>query len=189
MASTLKTQRLILRAWQEDDLEPFAKLNADQRVREFFPSCLSREESDASVKNFSEHIQKYGWGLFATCLIETEKFIGFIGMQHVNFEAPFTPAVEIGWRIAHEHWGKGYATEGAKAVLEYAFNTVKLKEIVSFTAEQNMRSRNVMEKIGMQHIPEKDFDHPQVPDGHALRRHVFYQASSYDFLALRAVKK
>jgi len=153
-------------------------MNADARVREFFPRLLSRYESDASVQLFSEHIQRYGWGFWAASLVETGEFIGFIGLQNVNFSAPFnqsTPAVEIGWRLAFNHWGKGYATEGALAALRYGFETLNLEEIVSFTAIANQRSRHVMEKIGMHHNPEDDFDHPKLAERHPLRRHVLYR--------------
>lgn len=175
---TINTKRLILRPWTEEDLEPFAKLNADARVREYFPGLLSREESDASVKLASEHIQRCGWGFWAASLLETGEFIGFIGLEDVYFSAPFNksaPAVEIGWRLAFNHWGKGYATEGALAALKYGYEILGLQEIVSFTAVANQRSRNVMEKIGMHHRPEDDFDHPKLAEGHPLRRHVLYR--------------
>lgn len=172
---TIQTSRLILREWQEKDLEPFAKLNADPRVREFFPGLMSREESDRSVKLMSDHIAKYGWGFWAVSLRESDAFIGLIGLQNVHFEAHFTPAVEIGWRLAFDHWGKGYATEGAKAALAYGFETLNLNEIVSFTAVENMRSRHIMEKIGMHHESKDDFDHPKIPEGRPLRRHVLYR--------------
>lgn len=174
----IKTERLFLRQWKVEDLEPFAQLNADTRVREYFPSILSKEESDASVKIMSEHIEKCGWGFWAASLIETGEFIGFIGLEDVHFSAPFNqfkPAVEIGWRLAFNHWGKGYATEGAKAVLQYGFNILNLEEIVSFTAVQNMRSRHVMEKIGMCRDEFDDFDHPNVTDDHPLKKHVLYK--------------
>lgn len=175
---TVRTKRLILRPWEESDLEPFAQLNADPRVREYFPGILSREESDASVKLASNHIEKCGWGFWAASLIQTGEFIGFIGLEDVNFSAPFnefTPAVEIGWRLAFNHWGKGYATEGARGALQYGFDYLKLDEIVSFTTLKNMRSRHVMEKIGMTHNPKDDFDHPKLSEGHPLRRHVLYR--------------
>lgn len=178
MQPILKTERLILRQWCEDDLKPFAELNADSRVREYFPGLLNRQESNASVKLMSGHIQKYGWGFWATSLIQTSEFIGFIGLEDIHFAAPFnklSPAVEIGWRLAFSHWGKGYATEGAKAALRYGFKKLNLVEIVSFTAVQNTRSRKVMEKINMYHDPKDDFDHPKLLEGHPLRRHVLYR--------------
>lgn len=172
---TIKTNRLILRQWQESDLEPFAALNADSTVMEFFPSLLTREQSDELVKRCSEQISTHGWGFWAATLIETGEFIGFLGLHPVTFEAPFTPAVEIGWRLAYKHWGKGYATEGANAALAYGLDKLKLPQIVSFTTVNNLRSRHVMEKIGMDHTPADDFDHPKLPPGHPLRRHVLYR--------------
>lgn len=174
----IKTDRLILRQWQEWDLEPFAKLNADPRVREHFPSVLTRQESDKSVEILSAHIDKCGWGFWAVSLIDTDEFVGFIGLEDVNFTTHFTPAVEIGWRLAFEHWNKGYATEGALASLRYGFETLKLKEIVSFTVVNNSRSRSVMEKIGMHRDPKDDFAHPKLPEGHPLSTHVLYRIST-----------
>ena len=174
----ITTERLILRPWTPEDFEPFAKLNADPRVREYFPSVLSTEESNAQAAKISLFIQENGWGLWAVSVPGVAKFIGFIGLSQVSFTAPFTPAVEVGWRLAHEHWGKGYATEGAMAALKYGFETLKLKEIVSFTSVENRASRAVMEKIGMTHDGADDFDHPLLPEGHLLRRHVLYKIGS-----------
>lgn len=184
---TIKTDRLILRNWEKSDLAPFAAMNADPRVREFFPGVLSRQESDESVKLASDHITKWGWGFWAASLTETGEFIGFIGLQNVHFKAHFTPAVEIAWRLAFEHWGKGYATEGAKAALHHGFEVVRLNEIVSFTALQNIRSRHVMEKIGMHHDPKDDFDHPNVPDDHPLKKYVLYRLSSSEWQKLQGI--
>ncbi len=182
--ATIKTNRLVLRQWQDSDLAPFAALNSDPRVREFFPGLQSREESDRDVKLVSDHIAKYGWGFWAVSLIETGEFIGFIGLEDVYFQAHFTPAVEIGWRLAFDYWGKGYATEGAKAVLKYGFETLRLDQIVSFTTRGNTRSRHVMEKIGMHHQAQDDFDHPKLPEGHPLRTHVLYRMSLHDWFSL-----
>ncbi len=173
--ANIRTSRLLLRQWQEADLAPFAALNADARVREFFPGLLSREESDRSAKMMSDHIARCGWGFWAAELVATGEFIGMIGLEDVYFQAHFTPAVEIGWRLAFEHWGKGYATEGAKAALAYGFETLQLGEIVAFTAVHNKRSRLVMEKIGMHHDLKDDFDHPKISAGHPLQRHVLYR--------------
>jgi 3-dehydroquinate dehydratase / shikimate dehydrogenase len=178
----IKTERLILRPWKETDLEPFARLNADPRVMEYFPSTLSREESDLLAKRISAKIKEQRWGLWAVSIPNQEEFIGFIGLAQVNFEAPFTPAVEIGWRLAYDFWGKGYAPEGARAALNYGFNTLNLDEIVSFTAVANERSRKVMEKIGMHHSSEEDFDHPKIAPGSQWRRHVLYKIQRTEFL-------
>ena len=173
--SIIKTERLVLRQWREEDLEPFVKMNADSKVREFFPGLMSREECERSIKLMSGHINRFGWGFWAVSLMASDEFIGFIGLEDVYCQAHFIPAVEIGWRLAIDYWGKGYATEGAKAALTYGFETLNLDEIVSFTAMQNMRSRRIMEKIGMRHDPGDDFDHPKLPEGHKLQRHVLYR--------------
>jgi 3-dehydroquinate dehydratase / shikimate dehydrogenase len=185
---TIKTNRLILRQWCEEDLEPFANLNSDPRVREFFPKLLNRYESDTSVKNMSDHISRTGWRFWAASLIQTGEFIGFIGLEDVHFAAPFNelaPAVEIGWRLAFNYWGKGYATEGAKAALQYGFEKLHLPEIVSFSAVKNMRSQNVMEKIGMHHNENDDFDHPKLSDGHPLKRQVLYRLKTDEWQMLQ----
>jgi RimJ/RimL family protein N-acetyltransferase len=171
----LETERLLLRRWRTDDREPFARMNADPRVMEFFPKRLTREESDASVDRIEAHFQNHGFGLWAVEIPEQAPFIGFVGMTAPRFEAAFTPCIEIGWRLAAEYWGRGYATEGARGALAFGFDTIGLDEIVSFTVPANARSRRVMEKIGMVHCPEEDFEHPLVPEGHPLRRHVLYR--------------
>jgi RimJ/RimL family protein N-acetyltransferase len=142
---------------------------------EYFPAPLTREESDALVDRIEAHFAEHGWGPWAAELRETGEFIGFIGLNVPVFEAHFTPCVEIGWRLAAEHWGRGLATEGAGAVLGYAFTELRLPEVVSFTTVANQRSRRVMEKIGMTRNPADDFDHPGLAEGHPLRRHVLYR--------------
>jgi 3-dehydroquinate dehydratase/shikimate dehydrogenase len=176
----ISTERLILRRWKDDDFLPYAEINADARVREFFPSILSREQSDAEIRHIQSAHDRDGFTLFATELISTGEFVGFIGMVTMTFAIPSLdqPAIEIGWRLAHRHWGKGLATEGARAVVRYGFETIKLKEIVAITVPTNVRSRHVMEKIGMKHFPNLDFDYPRIPEGHALRRHVLYSLSN-----------
>lgn len=171
---TLKTTRLILRPWRETDLEPFARLNADPRVMEYFPSVLSRKESDNLAERIIGKINEQGWGCWAV-EIEGSDFIGFIGLHKPSFKAHFTPTVEVGWRLAFDFWGRGYATEGAKAALAYGFETLNLPEIVSFTTMANIRSRQVMAKIGMHHDAYDDFEHPDLPEGHPLRKHVLYR--------------
>ena len=177
----LHTQRLILRRWQESDRQPFAEINADPRVMEFFPNTLTREQSDRLINKIEGAFAQRGFGLCAVELQSDHKFIGFIGLSVPNFEAHFTPCVEIGWRLATHAWGQGFATEGARAMTNYAFNTLKLDSLVSFTTEQNLRSRRVMEKIGMTFDPTDSFDHPILPDGHLLRRHVLYRLSAEEF--------
>lgn len=175
MDKTIKTERLLLRPWKEEDLEPFAQLNADPKVREYFPGLLSRQESDRAVDLMSQLIDKFGWGFWAASLIETGELIGTIGLNNVHFTAHFTPAVEIGWRLAVKYWGKGYATEGARAALRYGFEVLNLEEIVSFAVSENMPSRAVMERIGMHYDPKDDFDHPSFSLDDPLRKHVLYR--------------
>lgn len=171
----VRTPRLWLRPWRDEDVEPFAALNADPRVMEFFPALLSRQETEAGVARIRAHFTQHGWGLWAVEVPGVAPFVGFVGLTTVSFSAPFTPAVEVGWRLARAHWGQGYATEGARAALDVGFRRLGLPEIVSFTVPANVRSRRVMEKLGMRHAPAEDFEHPRVPEGHALRRHVLYR--------------
>jgi ribosomal-protein-alanine N-acetyltransferase len=171
----LETDRLLLRRWNPSDREPFAEMNADPRVMEFFPKCLSRSESDAFIDRIEEHFDNHGYGLFAAELKVEEKFIGFIGLHVATFQAHFTPCVEIGWRIAVPYWGKGLATEGSREVIRYGFEGLGLDALVSFTVPENVASRRLMEKLGMTHDPADDFDHPRLPLGHRLRRHVLYR--------------
>lgn len=175
MSVELKTSRLLLRSWRDSDREPFARINADPRVMEYFPACLSRADSDALIDRIEARINDHGWSLFAAELREAGEFIGFMGLSVPAFEAHFTPSVEIGWRLAAEHWGKGLATEGARAVLHFGFTQLRLPEVVSFTTVANVRSRRVMEKLGMTHNPAEDFDHPDLAEGHSLKRHVLYR--------------
>lgn len=163
----------MLRRWREDDKEPFAALNADPVVMEHFPATLSREDSDALAERIEAGFDEHGFGLWA---VEADgEFIGFTGLSVPRFTAPFTPCVEIGWRLARSAWGRGYATEAARASLEDGFGRAGLTEVVSFTAVQNVRSQAVMGRLGMTHDPADDFDHPALPAGHPLRRHVLYR--------------
>jgi len=168
----LKTKRLILRPWREEDLEPFAKLNANPKVMGYFPATLCREESDALAQKITTRIDELGWGLWAVSILDVADFIGFIGLSKVPFTSHFTPAVEIGWRLAHEYWGHGYGGEGALEALHFGFTKLNLEEIVSFAAVQNRHSIALMKKIGMHSNPSDDFDHPKLPRGHQLRNHV-----------------
>jgi len=174
----IETDRLILRDWRDDDAEPFASVNADARVMEFFPKALTRPESDAAMARIRAFIQDHGYGLYAVEEKSSGAFLGYIGLSSVPFVAPFTPATEIGWRLARTAWGSGYATEGARAVVGDAFGRLALSELVSFTAEWNMRSRRVMEKIGMWHDPDGSFLHPLLPPAHKLARHVLYRVQA-----------
>jgi RimJ/RimL family protein N-acetyltransferase len=180
-ANELRTQRLILRRWRLDDLAPFAALNADPRVMEHFPAPYTFDETERMVARIEEHFRECGFGLWAVEIVDAAPFAGFIGLAVPRFAAHFTPCVEIGWRLAAEHWGQGYATEGAQAALQFGFKTLGLDEIVSFTAVENVRSRRVMEKIGMTHDAASDFDHPALPEGHRLRRHMLYRCSRHNW--------
>jgi RimJ/RimL family protein N-acetyltransferase len=173
----IRTERLLLRPWRDADRAPFAAMNADLRVMEHFPAVLSRSESDAAIERISAHFDRHGYAQWAVEIPDVAPFAGFIGLSAPRFEAHFTPCVEIGWRLAAEHWGRGYATEGARAALEFGFKQLGLAEIVSFTVPANLRSRRVMERLGMTHDPRDDFDHPAIVDGHPLKRHVLYRIS------------
>lgn len=174
----LFTERLILRRWRESDREPFARINADPRVMEFFPSTLTRAESDAMIDRIEARFSDRGYGLSAAELRDTGELIGYIGLSVPAFEAHFTPCVEIGWRLAAEHWGRGLATEGARAILDYGFHELHSPEVVSFTTVANKRSERVMQRLSMTRNPADDFDHPGLPEGHPLRRHVLYRKTA-----------
>lgn len=175
------TPRLILRQWRESDLAPFAAINADPEVMRFFPAPLSAEESDAFARRIVARHASQGFGFWAVEEKGGAPFIGFIGLNRPTFEAPFTPCVEIAWRLSRAHWGRGYAAEGASAVLSHAFGPLGLAEVVAFTTPANARSRGVMERIGMRRDFTFDFDHPRVPEGHALRAHLLYRARASDW--------
>lgn len=163
----------MLRRWRDEDRGPFAAMNADPRVMRHFPATLTPEESDAFRGRIEDHFVRHGFGLFAVDL--DGQFIGFTGLAVPGFEAHFTPCVEIGWRLSAGHHGRGYATEAARAVLDYGFEELNLAEIVSFTVPENQASRRVMEKIGMHY--DSEFAHPRLPLDHPLSRHVLYRIS------------
>jgi RimJ/RimL family protein N-acetyltransferase len=175
LPESIKTPRMILRRWVKADRDAFAKMNQDPDVMEFFPGLLSREESDAMVDRVEKHFDDHGFGFWAVELPGIVPFAGLIGLGHPRYETHFTPCVEIGWRMAKPYWGFGYATEGAFASLHFAFESLRLPEVVSMTAVSNMKSRNVMEKIGMITNPQEDFDHPLVPMDSPVCRHVLYR--------------
>lgn len=179
--TTLKTERLILRPWSERDLEPLAKLNADPKVMEYLLAPLTPQESAVRLDVYSRHIRDLGWGLWAVSAPGVSDFIGWIGLWPVGFDAHFTPAIEVGWRLLPEFWGYGYATEGARASLQYGFETLKLDEIVSITVAANIRSRRVMERIRMHRNLKDDFDHPKLAEGHPLRKHVLYRLEAKEW--------
>jgi len=178
MSPVLRTERLLLRSWRPADRQPFARMNADPEVMEFFVAPLTRAESDAFVDRIEAGFAEHGFGVWALEQISTGAFIGFAGLLHQTFEAPFTPAFEIGYRLARHAWGQGYATEAAREAVTFGFERAGLAEIVSMTAVGNIRSRAVMHKLGMAHDSDEDFDHPRIPDGHPLERHVLYRLTN-----------
>jgi RimJ/RimL family protein N-acetyltransferase len=171
----LRTPRLGLRRWSPADLEPCAQMNADPAVREFFPSGLmTRDQTAEMIRRLEEHFDQYGYGFYALDVLDTGEFIGFAGLSHpTGFEAWFVPCMEIGWRLRREAWGHGYATEAARACLQHGWKALGLEKIYAYTAELNVRSQRVMDKIGM--VRAGEFDHPKIGDGHPLRRHLVYE--------------
>jgi RimJ/RimL family protein N-acetyltransferase len=170
----LRTSRLVLRLWRDEDLPAFAKLNADPLVTQFLGGPLNREQSDALAERIGAGFV-LGFGLWAVEIAAGAEFAGFVGLSRPNFNAPFTPCVEVGWRLSRAHWGQGYATEAARAAMSDGFERIGLREIVSFTALDNLRSRRVMERLGMRHTPRENFEHPLLPPGHPLRMHALYR--------------
>jgi RimJ/RimL family protein N-acetyltransferase len=181
-----RTSRLILRPWRSTDRPAFAALNADPEVMRHFPTVLDRAASDVLADRIASHFTAHGWGLWAVEVQGGAPFIGFVGLGHVPFEARFTPAVEIGWRLARSAWGHGYATEAACEACRIGFEELGLPEIVSFTVPANVPSRRVMERLGMTHDPAEDFDHPRVAAGHPLSRHVLHRLSAERWAATSA---
>ena len=181
MSTLLETKRLILREWKDEDIPLFVAMNQDQRVMEFFPALRTPQESKDGVEWHRRHFKEHGFCCYAAELKATGEFIGFVGLSTPPYQTHFTPCVEIGWRLAHAFWGKGYATEAAKAALKSGFEKHNLKEIVSFTSVLNQSSMRVMEKIGLKRDFNGDFDHPNIPKDHRLARHVLYRLSTQDY--------
>lgn len=184
MITELDTERLRLRQWRTSDLGPFAELNADPRVMEFFPARLDRAASDALAGRIEAKIAERGWGLWAAEIRATGEFIGFIGLQPPIAQLPCSPCIEVGWRLAQPYWGKGFATEGARAALRFGFEKLGLDEIVSLTVPANRRSRAVMERLGMQEDKAGTFEHPAIAPGNPLRLHCLYRLSRKRWLEL-----
>lgn len=179
----LKTDRLLLRQWQQSDFLPFAALNADPQVMEYFPSVLSSAQSDVMARRCQELIAERGWGLWAVELLSTGAFIGFVGLHTPKETLPCAPCVEVGWRLLAQYWGKGYATEAAKSALAFAFDELCVPEVVSFTSVENQRSRQVMERLGMSNS-EANFLHPDLPAEHELAEHVLYKISAEQYRSI-----
>jgi RimJ/RimL family protein N-acetyltransferase len=166
-------EQLILRQWKDSDLEAFADMNADQEVMRHFPSLLTRAQSESDMNILRRQIDERGWGLWA---VEVDgAFAGFTGLSIPRFTAHFTPCTEVGWRFRREYWGRSLAYRAACDALAYGFDTLKLTEIVSFTASTNIRSQKLMQRLSFSHELQEDFDHPALPEGHILRRHVLYR--------------
>ncbi len=169
------TPRLLLRHWREEDRDPFAEMGADPEVMEHFPAMMTAAESSGWVDRVGGDLDRRGWGLWVVEELSSGRFLGFTGLNVPGFEAPFLPAVEIGWRLRRDAWGHGYASEAARGVLAAAFDDLELADLVSFTSTTNVRSQAVMRRIGMTTDPAEDFDHPGIAEGHRLRRHVLYR--------------
>lgn len=167
-----ETERLILRRWRESDRELFAQINAGERVMEFMRGALTHAQSDGLADRIEAHFRRHRFGLYAVELRGDCPFIGYVGLAVPSFQAHFTPFVEIGWRLSADYWGKGLATEAARQIVSYASKQLGLQALVSFTVPANIRSRRVMEKLGMSRNANEDFDHPGLPEGHPLCRHV-----------------
>jgi ribosomal-protein-alanine N-acetyltransferase len=178
----LRTERLLLRHWRDSDREPFAAMNAHEEVMEHFVATRTRSESDEMIDWIESSFDAAGFGLWAVEVTATGEFIGFTGLVAPSFEAHFTPAVEVGWRLARPAWGHGYATEAARASLAFGFHEAGLEEIVAMTATTNVRSQAVMKRLGMTRDPADDFDHPRIDPAHPLARHVLYRISADQLL-------
>lgn len=175
---SLQTERLLLRRWRESDLPALASMNADPQVMEHFPATLTEEESAEQLRRLELSFRRHKIGFWAVEIKDGEPLIGFVGLSPVDPGFPFAPAVEIGWRLAREHWGLGLAHEAAGAALEYGFDRLELREIVSFTTVENGRSRRLMERLGMSHDRGADFLHPQLDPQDPLAPHVLYRLSA-----------
>lgn len=181
MIPELRTARLLLRGWRDEDREPFAAIGADPEAMRYYPSLLTFEQSSARLQAYRQEWADYGFGKWAVEIPEVAPFAGSIGLSELHFQASFTPCIEIGWRLARSCWGQGYATEGARAALQFAFEGLGLEQIVAFTTPVNSRSVRVMEKLGMRYAGE--FAHALLPPGHRLRRHVLYRLSGSEWRA------
>ena len=171
----LCTQRLILRPWRESDLKPFASLNADPKVMEFYTHPFIQEESDSLAEKIQWEFSKRGYGFWAVEVPGIADFIGYIGLNYWNLEMEFAPCIDVGWRLALDYWGSGYATEGARAAIRFGFEKLGLNEIVSMATIGNARSHRVMQRLGMTSDSAENFEHPKLPKGHPLSLRVLYR--------------
>jgi ribosomal-protein-alanine N-acetyltransferase len=173
--ATLETPRLLLRQWRDPDIDPWARMNADPRVMEFFPALYDRARAEETAASMRGEIERDGYGFWAVEIKATGAFAGMIGLNEITYDIPVHPKHEVGWRLAFDAWGHGYATEGAQAALQFAFGRLGWPEVVAFTAALNRRSQRVMQRLGMIHDPASDFEHPRVPGGNRLRPHVLFR--------------
>lgn len=173
------SERLGFRAWNENDYEPFAAMNSNENVMEYFPKALSKEESDNFATKIRSRFKEFGYGLYAVDELQTKEFIGFIGFSHPSFELGFSPFIEIGWRLRKDKWNKGFASEGAKRCLQFAFEHLDLNQVYSFTSKVNTKSEHIMKKIGMKKIQE--FEHPNIELGSNLKTHVLYKIENREY--------
>ena len=186
---TIHTERLVLRRWKEQDGDAFAAINSDPEVMEHFPGVLSREESDQMILRMELHFEEFGYGLWAVDIRWADRLIGFCGLSVPTFHTHFTPAVEIGWRFARDVWGNGYATEAARAAVDFGFEHADLEQILSWTIPANERSQGVMTRLGMERAPDLDFDHPRFLDDDRLRHHIVYRITREDWEEARALSR
>lgn len=176
----IQTSRLLLRQWKQADYPHLAKLNADPIVMEYYPNTLTEAESSAMADKLHSLLLERSWGFWAVEIIETKQFIGFVGLHKPTYDLPVTPCIEVGWRLAKEYWGKGYATEAARAALKFAFEELHLSDVYSFTSVSNKKSWAVMERLGLQNT-HTNFEHPIIPEGNSLREHVLYKITMEQF--------
>ena len=181
----IKTNRLLLRQWRDTDLEQFVAINQDPKVMRYLPKVLSHDEVQQMISKMKLSITKNGYGFYACEEKSSALCIGFIGLNKPSFKAHFTPCVEIGWRLGSQYWNQGYATEGAKAVLDFGFHELSFPEIVSFTVPNNKASIRVMEKIGLILSPKESFLHPLLPQNHKLSKHVLYRLKKSEYKNLK----
>lgn len=178
----METQRLRLRRWKKEDRIDFARINADPIVMQYYPNVLSTVESNAMADRIESLFTAKGWGFWAVEHINDQRFIGFVGLHEPNYKLPVTPCVEIGWRLAKEYWGYGYATEAASACLAVAFETLDLPQVYSFASVTNKKSQAVMQRLGMVNT-QINFEHPMIPDNHPLREHVLYKIDKQEWIS------
>lgn len=182
MTTIIETERLILRTWKAEDSQAYFQINQDSKVTEFLLNPITMKQVNDFILVMNNHSDEYGYTLWATELKQTGELMGYIGLNYTDWKSHFTPAVEVGWRLGSQYWGKGYATEGAKASMDYGFKKCDLKEIVSFTIAENVRSIRVMEKIGLKRDVNGNFAHPKLPASHPWSQHILYRLKINEYL-------